>query len=689
MKRSHSARLNRFWDYPGWAVATNGLLVAAVLGDATGGSGLVAAPLYLPGVFLAGFWGGIGPGLAMALASVLAGNLVATLQPPAEPPVVRAASDLVFLGVALVLGQLGAFLRRDYQRQARAAQTGRALLRFAQATGDPARLPFLLKAMVDVGPGLLGCHYGLACVLREVGTGAGGRPGPPRFVPEQQTSGAPFALSEIHLPASQEPLSRLVSTREPVTVTDETPEGRATLAAARLRPLRRVLVAPAVSWGKVVGCLLFGDRQSARPFTPEEIEVGTTLAAQMAVALESAASFDALLDHAAESTRLLQLSAALNSRLELGAILREVAEGAAAIAHAGVASVGLVSGQQVLFRERWNNGQWQAAPHARPLPEVIAAAEGHAATPGYLTFLIRDPHGEPLGALELYEPSRRPLPQSVERLLRVFANQAAIAIQNGRLYESLRQQHLRLQELEKLREDLTHMIVHDLRSPLTAILGSLQTIEEGLLGEAPPAIAELNRIALRSARTLLGLVNDLLDISKLESGTMRLDRVVVRPERLAAAAVEPLEPLLCERGLTLVRDFPPGLPAVAADEDLATRVLANLVGNAIKFTPRGGTITVGARAEGNAVAFQVSDTGIGIPPEHQATIFEKFGQVRTPGSNRTRSTGLGLTFCKMAVEAHGGTIRVESQPGKGSTFHFTLPRAVEAEPVPLLQPSAS
>jgi signal transduction histidine kinase len=174
------------------------------------------------------------------------------------------------------------------------------------------------------------------------------------------------------------------------------------------------------------------------------------------------------------------------------------------------------------------------------------------------------------------------------------------------------------------------------------------------------------------------MVNDLLDISKLESGSLTLERVLVTPERLMTDAVEPVAPLLRERVLTLEQDLGSELPEVAVDPDLMTRVLVNLLGNAIKFTPRGGTITIGAAVEGESVRFWVSDTGEGIPPEYHATIFEKFGQVGTPRSAQMRSTGLGLTFCKMAVEAHGGMIGVESAPGAGSTFTVTLPRAPAA-----------
>jgi K+-sensing histidine kinase KdpD len=645
----------------------NILLAVAVLAQAALAPGVRAAPLYLPAILLSGLWGGLGPGVAMALGTLLAENLVASLRPPDLPVTLAYASDALFLGVGLGVGVLGAALRREHVRDQQAARTAESLLRLTRVAGDATQLPFLLKAIVDTGPPLVGCEYAAVFSWNESER---------RFVGEQQTSGARFSLAEITLPAGQPPLSSLLSSPQPVMICEETHAGRSILAAARLRPLRRVLCVPAMSWGRPVGCLLLGDSRSTRPFAEQEVETAKTLATQMAVAMENAASVQAIQERAVEVSRLLQLSNAVNSRLDLEATLREVVEGAAAIARAGGAAVGLVEGDRVLFHERWIGGQWQQSPRSRPLDDVTAEEIGTATGPGRRTLLIRDPNDAPLGALELYPGvTGGPADESTQRLLRVFANQAALAIQNARLYESLRTQHKRLQELEQLRDDLTHMIVHDLRSPLTGILGSLQTVESGVVGEVPAGAAELNQLALRSARTLLGLVNNLLDISKLESGKMPLDLAATRPEALIGEAVSQVEPLVRERGLSLTLELPQELPAVLADADLIVRVLVNLLGNAIKFTSRGGGVAVGAVARGNTVAFHVRDTGEGIPPEFQATIFEKFGQVRNGRSARKYSTGLGLTFCKMAVEAHGGQIGVESLLGKGSTFTVTLPIA--------------
>jgi signal transduction histidine kinase len=187
---------------------------------------------------------------------------------------------------------------------------------------------------------------------------------------------------------------------------------------------------------------------------------------------------------------------------------------------------------------------------------------------------------------------------------------------------------------------------------------------------------ELLTMCTRSAHRLLGLVNDLLDVSKMESGEMNLHLTGTKPADLINDAAEQLASLAHESGIDLVREIGPGLPTLQADADLLIRVLVNLLGNALKFTPGGGTITASVRSEEGerAVTFAIQDTGEGIPQEAFERIFEKFGQVEGRQAGRKMSTGLGLTFCKMAVEAHGGRIWIESTLGRGSTFSFTIPQ---------------
>ena len=243
----------------------------------------------------------------------------------------------------------------------------------------------------------------------------------------------------------------------------------------------------------------------------------------------------------------------------------------------------------------------------------------------------------------------------------------------AQLYEQLQQNYVRLQDLEKLRDDLTHMIIHDLRTPLTSVMAGMQTLEA--VGELNQMQQEMLTLSLDGGQTLLSMINDLLDVDKMESGSLELDYAEQSPEALVISAVSQVALLAESNGLSLVSEVEEGLDSFQGDGDKLRRTLVNLLGNAIKFTRPGGTVTVAARhaQDGRSRKFSVTDTGEGIPADAFERIFEKFGQVEARKGGRKMSTGLGLTFCKLVVEAHGGSIKVESETGKGSTFSFTLP----------------
>ena len=240
----------------------------------------------------------------------------------------------------------------------------------------------------------------------------------------------------------------------------------------------------------------------------------------------------------------------------------------------------------------------------------------------------------------------------------------------------LAESYRKLQELERLRDDLTYMIVHDLRTPLTSLLSGLQTIP--LVGDLNEIQTEMVEIAVDGGQTLLGMINDLLDVEKMEQESVPLEMTPLTAGGLIERATAQVTLLAQASGLTLAQQAPLDLPPLSGDEDKLRRTIVNLLGNAIKFTPVGGTVTAAAEIGEGVVLFSVRDTGEGIPPEAFERIFEKFGQVENRKAGRKMSTGLGLTFCKLAVEAHGGRIWVESLPGQGSAFFFTIPRAPEA-----------
>jgi signal transduction histidine kinase len=252
-----------------------------------------------------------------------------------------------------------------------------------------------------------------------------------------------------------------------------------------------------------------------------------------------------------------------------------------------------------------------------------------------------------------------------------------------RLYTELQEAHEELQAAHEARDALTHMIVHDMRTPLTNVISGLQTVQ--LVEPESPLATELVEGALTGANRLLEMVNDLLDISKMESGEMSLNRQHFPVKAVIDEAITLVDVLVREKNLSL-REQIDGCDGadegvIDADREKVRRILVNLLGNAIKFTPEGGTIrlAVAPTADG-MLRLAVTDTGPGIPAEHQARIFDKFYQVDSKARAETASTGLGLTFCKLAVEAQGGHIGVESAPGQGSTFWFTLPCGQVPEP---------
>lgn len=242
-------------------------------------------------------------------------------------------------------------------------------------------------------------------------------------------------------------------------------------------------------------------------------------------------------------------------------------------------------------------------------------------------------------------------------------------------------------EADRAKTEFISTVSHELRTPMTSIKGYVDLL---LLGSAGP-LSEMQRrflqIVKSNADRLKLLVDDLLDISRIESGRLQLDLRPVPLEAAVEAVVASLKARLDEKNQRLELDLPAFLPPVQADKDRLIQILMNLVSNAHKYTPEGGQIRIRACVEGEAVHVAVSDTGIGIPPEALPRIFERFYRVDDPRVQETPGTGLGLSIVKALVEMHGGRIWVESEVGRGSTFHFTIPIAREA-PSPVDRPPA-
>ena len=244
------------------------------------------------------------------------------------------------------------------------------------------------------------------------------------------------------------------------------------------------------------------------------------------------------------------------------------------------------------------------------------------------------------------------------------------AIRMRHLYLEVEAQYRQLEKLELLRDSLVHMIVHDLRSPLAGIRAYLDLVKMDGAGKLDLELTESIDAARKVAVEMTDMVSDLLDVSRLEVGKMPLE---LAPADMGGLVVEAVAAAGASPRVRIRVEAPADKLRVVCDAGVIRRVLTNLVGNAVKFTPSSGQIAVSVRGNGSEVKVEVVDTGPGIPPEYHQKVFEKYGQVEAARHGAKHSTGLGLTFCKLAVEAHGGQVGLESAVGAGSTFWIALP----------------
>jgi signal transduction histidine kinase len=237
------------------------------------------------------------------------------------------------------------------------------------------------------------------------------------------------------------------------------------------------------------------------------------------------------------------------------------------------------------------------------------------------------------------------------------------------LEDSLR----KLRELEKVRDDLMKMIVHDLKTPLTSVLATLEMLADGDFGQVTtPQKAAIGEVETKS-EDLLGLIDDILEVARIEEANISLSLTPIAPAALLAELVHEWGHRFQQESTTASISVADDAPVFSGDKGLVKRVFTNLIQNAVTHSSYPVHLELSARRAGQGVLFTVSDNGPGIPPEYHDLIFRKFGQVEMPRSPRTRSSGLGLTFCKLVVERHGGRIWVKSAEGVGSSFYIELP----------------
>jgi signal transduction histidine kinase len=289
-------------------------------------------------------------------------------------------------------------------------------------------------------------------------------------------------------------------------------------------------------------------------------------------------------------------------------------------------------------------------------------------------------HTQIIGALVVRRKEPGRFFDTTVDLLKTFAAQSVLAIQNARLFSEIEENSKQLELASKHKSQFLANMSHELRTPLNAILGYTELIVDEVYGELPSKVREVLERVQSNGRHLLGLINDVLDLSKIEAGQLTLSSESYSLEEVVQTVFGAVESLAKEKKLAFKVEVAPNLPPARGDERRIMQVLLNLVGNAIKFTDQ-GEVTIKASADDGFFTLAVCDTGPGISELEQAKIFAEFHQTDNSSTRKKGGTGLGLAIAKRIIEMHGGRIWVQSVEGKGSTFSFTLPMVVNRKDV--------
>jgi signal transduction histidine kinase len=478
---------------------------------------------------------------------------------------------------------------------------------------------------------------------------------------------------------------------------------------ARKLGIRTMLATPLLREGQTIGVLVML-RLAVRPFTDKQIKLLETFAAQAVIAIENVRLFQELQTRTQELARSVgQLTAlgevgqTVSSTLDLDTVLTSIVSHAVQLSGTDGGAIYEYDDASEAFTLRATHRMedeiiqilrsdpirigegavGQAAARRQPVQIADISTEGSyhgrlrevALRTGWRALLALPMLREDriVGSLVVRRKVPGEFAPELVDLLRTFAAQSALAIQNARLFRELEDKSRQLEAASRHKSEFLANMSHELRTPLNAIIGFSEVLEERMFGELNPKQAEYIQDIHGSGRHLLSLINDILDLSKVEAGRMELELGSFSLPVALQNALTLVRERAERHGLTVTLAVDERVGDLLADERKVKQVLLNLLSNAVKFTPEGGRITVSAAPADGFVEISVADTGIGIAPEDQEAIFEEFRQVGRDYARKREGTGLGLTLARRFVELHGGRIWVKSEVGKGSTFTFTLP----------------
>ena len=516
------------------------------------------------------------------------------------------------------------------------------------------------------------------------------------------------------------PSGRAIIDRQTIHVDDVAAELETkfsdTKARAQATGTRTIVATPLLREGVAIGSLVIR-RPEVRPFSEKQIALLKTFADQAVIAIENVRLFQELEARTRELARSIgelkalgEVGQAVSSTLDLQTVLSAIVGHAVQLSgtSGGVIYEFDEAAQEFHLRTSFRmegeivqalqvtpvrpgqgaTGQMATVRAPVQVPDILEEREytGTRVRPmlarlGYRSVLAVPLLREEriLGALTVWRKEAAKFSTEVVNLLQTFATQSALAIQNARLFREIEDKSRQIEAANRHKSEFLANMSHELRTPLNAIIGFSEVLGERMFGELNEKQAEYTEDILSSGRHLLSLINEILDLSKVEAGRMELEVAVFDLPLAIDNARTFVRERATKHGIALDVDVDEQLGDFVGDERKIKQILLNLLSNAVKFTPEGGRIGIGARQADGVVEISVSDTGVGIAPEDQPKIFEEFRQVGSDYTHKVEGTGLGLTLAKKFVELHGGKIWVESEVGKGSKFTFTLPTNVRGE----------